>query len=90
MELRTQISAVLYGGSPSSERLRMAFSMCDLENVPRGLGERGEALFYADGLSMNEPELTKIPFVNLQTKQEFGKVVLNIIPSIKELRAEYE
>lgn len=90
VELRTQISAVLYGGSPSSERLRMAFSMCDLENVPRGLGERGEALFYADGLSMNEPELTKIPFVNLQTKQEFGKVVLNIIPSIKELRAEYE
>lgn len=83
VELRTQISAVLYGGSPSSERLRMAFSMCDLENVPRGSGERGEALFYADGLSMNEPELTKIPFVNLQTKQEFGEVVLNIIPNLK-------
>ncbi|WP_259745676.1 FtsK/SpoIIIE domain-containing protein [Lactococcus lactis] len=83
VELRTQISAVLYGGSPSSERLRMAFSMCDLENVPRGKGERGEALFYADGLSMNEPELTKIPFVNLQTKQEFGEVVLNIIPNLK-------
>ncbi|MET4549853.1 FtsK/SpoIIIE domain-containing protein [Lactococcus lactis] len=90
VELRTQISAVLYGGSPSSERLRMAFSMCDLENVPRGKGERGEALFYADGLSMNEPELTKIPFVNLQTKQEFGEVVLNIIPSINESRTEYE
>ena len=90
VELRTQISAVLYGGSPSSERLRMAFSMCDLENVPRGKGERGEALFYADGLSMSEPELTKIPFVNLQTKQEFGEVVLNIIPSINESRTEYE
>ncbi|WP_260356184.1 FtsK/SpoIIIE domain-containing protein [Lactococcus cremoris] len=90
VELRTQISAVLYGGSPSSERLRMAFSMCDLENVPRGKGERGEALFYADGLSMSEPELTKIPFVNLQTKQEFGEVVLNIIPSNNESRTEYE
>lgn len=80
VELRNQISAVLYMGSPSADRIRMAFAMCELENVPTVTGRKGEALFYADSENMVEPEITVAPFVDLKTKQEFKQVVLNIVP----------
>lgn len=81
VELRNQISAVLYLGNPGSDRLRMAFSMCELENVPTVSDRKGEALFYADGLNSVEPVLTIVPFVDVKTKQEFLQVVRNILPN---------
>ncbi|MFK4956145.1 cell division protein FtsK [Lactococcus garvieae] len=83
VELRNQISAVLYMGSPSADRVRMAFAMCELENVPTVTGRKGEALYYADGENMIEPEITVAPFVDLKTKQEFKQVILNILPNLK-------
>lgn len=79
VELRNQISAVLYLGNPGNDRLKMAFSMCELENVPAVADRKGEALFYADGLNSLEPVLTIVPFVDVKTKQEFLQVVRNII-----------
>ena len=83
VELRNQISAVLYlGGSPGADRLKMAFSMCELENIPTVSDrKKGEALFYADGLNSIEPVLTIVPFVDVKTKQEFLQVVRNILPN---------
>lgn len=81
VELRNQISAVLYLGGPGADRLKMAFSMCELENVPTVSDRKGEALFYADGLNTVEPVLTIVPFVDLKTKQEFLQVVKNILPN---------
>lgn len=81
VELRSQISAVLYLGGPGADRLKMAFSMCELENVPTVSDRKGEALFYADGLNTIEPVLTIVPFVDLKTKQEFLQVVRNILPN---------
>ena len=81
VELRNQISAVLYLGGPGADRLKMAFSMCELENVPTVSDRKGEALFYADGLNTVEPVLTIVPFVDLKTKQEFLQVVRNILPN---------
>ncbi|MBK0083633.1 cell division protein FtsK [Lactococcus sp. S64] len=83
VELRNQISAVLYMGSPSADRVRMAFAMCELENVPTVTGRKGEALYYADGENMVEPEITVAPFVDLETKHEFKQVILNILPNLK-------
>ena len=80
VELRNQISAVLYLGAPGADRLKMAFSMCELENVPTVSDRKGEALFYADGLNSVEPVLTIVPFVDVKTKQEFLQVVKNILP----------
>ena len=80
VELRNQISAVLYLGNPGSDRLRMAFSMCELENVPTVSDRKGEALFYADGLNTVEPVLTIVPFVDVKTKNEFLQVVRSILP----------
>ena len=82
VELRNQISAVLYMASPSADRVRMAFAMCELENIPTVSGRRGEALFYADGENMIEPEITIAPFVDLKTKQDFKQVILNIMPDL--------
>ncbi|HHK6555134.1 TPA: cell division protein FtsK [Streptococcus pneumoniae] len=81
VELRNQISAVLYLGAPGADRLKMAFSMCELENVPTVSDRKGEALFYADGLNTVEPVLTIVPFVDLKTKKEFLNVVRNILPT---------
>lgn len=81
VELRNQISAVLYLGNPGADRLKMAFSMCELENVPTVSDRKGESLFYADGLNTVEPVLTIVPFVDLKTKQEFLQVVRNILPN---------
>lgn len=81
VEIRNQISSVLYLGNPSNDRVKMAFSMCELENVPTLSGRKGEALFFADGLSMIEPEITIVPFVNLKTKQEFRNVIDRIKPN---------
>lgn len=81
VELRNQISAVLYLGNPGTDRLKMAFSMCELENVPTVSDRKGEALFYADGLNSVEPVLTIVPFVDVKTKQEFLQVVRNILPN---------
>lgn len=81
VELRSQISAVLYLGGPGADRLKMAFSMCELENVPTVSDRKGEALFYAYGLNTIEPVLTIVPFVDLKTKQEFLQVVRNILPN---------
>ena len=81
VELRNQISAVLYLGGPGADRLKMAFSMCELENIPTVSDRKGEALFYADGLNTVEPVLTIVPFVDLKTKKEFLQVVRNILPT---------
>ncbi len=81
VELRNQISAVLYLGGPGADRLKMAFSMCELENIPTVSDRKGEALFYADGLNTVEPVLTIVPFVDLKTKQEFLQVVRSILPN---------
>ena len=81
VELRNQISAVLYLGGPGADRLKMAFSMCELENVPTVSDRKGEALFYADGLNSIEPVLTIVPFVDVKTKQEFLQIVRNILPT---------
>lgn len=81
VELRNQISAVLYLGNPGADRLKMAFSMCELENVPTVSDRKGESLFYADGINTVEPVLTIVPFVDLKTKQEFLQVVRNILPN---------
>lgn len=81
VELRNQISAVLYLGNIGNDRLKMAFSMCELENVPTISDRKGEALFYADGLNSAEPVLTIVPFVDVKTKQDFLQVVRNILPN---------
>ena len=81
VELRLQISSVLYLSNVGTDRLKMAFSMCELENVPTVSDRKGEALFYADGLNTVEPVLTIVPFVDLKTKQEFLQVVRNILPN---------
>lgn len=81
VELRNQISAVLYLGNIGNDRLKMAFSMCELENVPTISDRKGEALFYADGLNSVEPVLTIVPFVDIKTKQEFLSVVKNLLPN---------
>ena len=80
VEVRNQISAVLYLGAPGADRMRMAFSMCELENIPTVSDRKGEALFYADGLNSVEPVLTIVPFVDVKTKREFLQVVRNILP----------
>ncbi|WP_430615980.1 hypothetical protein IGI71_003315 [Enterococcus sp. DIV1279b] len=81
VEIRNQISSVLYLGNPSNDRVKMAFSMCELEHVPTLSGRKGEALFYADGLNMTEPEITIVPFVDIKTKQDFRNVVNRIKPN---------
>ncbi|MBF0776585.1 cell division protein FtsK [Streptococcus azizii] len=81
VELRNQISAVLYLGNPGADRLKMAFSMCDLENVPTVSDRKGEALFHADGLNSIEPVLTIVPFVDVKTKQDFLQIVRKILPN---------
>lgn len=80
VELRNQISAVLYLGNIGNDRLKMAFSMCELENIPTVSDRKGEALFFADGINSVEPVLTIVPFVDVKTKQDFLQVVRNIIP----------
>lgn len=80
VELRNQITSVLFLGNPSNDRIKMAFSMCELENVPTVSGRKGEALFYADGNNMIEPEITIIPFVDVKTKQDFRHVINKIKP----------
>lgn len=80
VELRNQISSVLYLGNPANDRLKMAFSMCELENVPTVSGRKGEAVFYADGNNMIEPEITIVPFVDVKTKQDFINVIRKIKP----------
>lgn len=80
VEIRNQITSVIYLGNPSNDRVKMAFSMCELENVPTLSGRKGEALFYADALNMTEPEITIVPFVDLKTKQDFRNVINRIKP----------
>lgn len=80
VELRNQISSVIYLGSAGTDRVRMAFSMCELKQVPTVSGRKGEALFYADGLNIIEPEITIIPFVDVKTKRDFISVIRNIKP----------
>ncbi|WP_252249413.1 FtsK/SpoIIIE domain-containing protein [Clostridium sp. VAP23] len=82
VEIRSQISSVLYLGNPSNDRLKMAFSMCELENVPTISGRKGEALFYADGNNMIEPAITIVPFVDIKTKQDFINIIREIKPII--------
>ncbi|NKC60599.1 cell division protein FtsK [Vagococcus fluvialis] len=79
-ELRSQITSVIYLQNPGSDRLKMAFSMCELENVPMLTGRKGEALFFADGRQEIEPERTIIPFIDIKTKQEFRTIINNIKP----------
>ena len=43
--------------------------------------EKAKALFYADGLNSVEPVLTIVPFVDIKTKQEFLRVVKNLLPN---------
>lgn len=81
VELRNQISAVLYLGNPGTDRLKIAFSMCELENVPTVSDRKGEALFHADGLNSIEPVLTIVPFVDVKTKQDFLQIVRKILPN---------
>ncbi|WP_029186900.1 FtsK/SpoIIIE domain-containing protein [Streptococcus suis] len=81
VELRNQISAVLYLGNIGNDRLKMAFSMCELENIPTVSDRKGEALFFADGINSVEPVLTIVPFVDVKTKQEFLRVVKNLLPN---------
>ncbi|VQX84257.1 Cell division FtsK/SpoIIIE [Streptococcus pneumoniae] len=81
VELRLQISSVLYLSNVGTDRLKMAFSMCELENVPTVSDRKGEALFFADGINSVEPVLTIVPFVDVKTKQEFLQVVRNILPN---------
>ncbi|WP_155966104.1 FtsK/SpoIIIE domain-containing protein [Streptococcus ruminantium] len=81
VELRNQISAVLYLGNPGADRLKMAFSMCELENVPTVSDRKGEALFHADSLNSIEPVLTIVPFVDVKTKQDFLQIVRKILPN---------
>ena len=80
VELRLQVSSILYLQNIGIDRLKMAFSMCELENVPTVSDRKGEALFYADGLNVVEPVITIVPFVDVKTKQEFLQVVRNILP----------
>ena len=80
VELRNQITAVLYLANPGKDRLKMAFSMCELENVPLVSDRKGEALFFADGLNISEPVITVVPFVDIKTKQQFLQIVKNILP----------
>ena len=81
VELHLQISSVLFLSNIGIDRLKMAFSMCELENVPTVSDRKGEALFFADGINSVEPVLTIVPFVDLKTKQEFLQVVRNILPN---------
>ena len=81
VELRLQISSILYLSKIGKDRLKMAFSMCELENVPTVSDRKGEALFYADGLNISEPIITIVPFVDIRKKQEFLEIVKNILPS---------
>jgi hypothetical protein len=83
VELRLQITSVLYLSNPGTDRLKMAFSMCELENVPTLSGRKGEALFYADGLKMVEPEITVVPFVDVKSKADFLNVVKKIKPNLQ-------
>ena len=84
VELRLQITSVLYLNNSGKDRLKMAFSMCELENVPTVSDRKGEALFYADGLNTVEPVITIVPFVDVKTKQEFLRVVKNILPTTND------
>lgn len=84
VELRNQITAVLYLGHPGRDRLKMAFSMCELENVPLVSDRKGEALFFADGLNISEPVITVVPFVDIKTKHQFLEIVHNILPPTKQ------
>lgn len=81
VELRSQISSVIYLGNPPSERLKMAFSMCELKNIPTISDRKGEALFYADGNNMSEPEITIVPFVDVKTKKDFIDIIRRIKPT---------
>jgi putative uncharacterized protein gbs0241 len=85
VELRNQITAVLYLGNAGKDRLKMAFSMCELENVPLVNSDRkGSALFFADGLNISEPVITVVPFVDIKTKHQFLEIVHNILPHTKQ------
>lgn len=84
VELRLQITSVIYLNNSGKDRLKMAFSMCELENVPTVSDRKGEALFYADGLNTVEPVITIVPFVDVKTKQEFLRVVKNILPTTND------
>lgn len=79
-EIRSQITSVLFLGSPSADRLRMAFSMCDLENIPSVPDSKGGGLFYADGLGLNEPIPVIAPFVDVKTKSDFVDIINRITP----------
>lgn len=79
-ELRSQVTSVIYLQNPGSDRLKMAFSMCELENVPMLTGRKGEALFFADSRNKTEPERTIVPFIDIKTKQEFRTIINNIKP----------
>lgn len=83
-EIRLQISSVLFLGTPSADRLRMAFSMCDLENVPAVPTSKGGGLFYADGLGLNEPIPVIAPFVDVETKSDFVEIINRIAPDINK------
>lgn len=80
VELRLQITSVIYLQNPGSDRLKMAFSMCELENVPMLTGRKGEAVFFADSRNQTEPERTIVPFIDIKTKQEFRTIINNIKP----------
>ena len=59
----------------------MAFSMCELKNIPTISDRKGEALFYADGNNMSEPEITIVPFVDVKTKKDFIDIIRRIKPT---------
>lgn len=80
-EIRLQITSVIFLGQPSKDRLNMAFSMCDLEEVPTPPSNKGGGLFYADGLGLNEPLPIIAPFVDVKTKSDFVKIIRRIAPN---------
>lgn len=80
-EIRLQITTVIFLGQPSRDRLKMAFSMCDLEDVPTPPSNKGGGLFYADGLGLNEPLPIIAPFVDVKTKSDFVTIIRRIAPN---------
>lgn len=80
-EIRLQITSVIFLGQPSKDRLNMAFSMCDLEEVPTPPSNKGGGLFYADGLGLKEPLPIIAPFVDVKTKSDFVTIIKRIAPN---------
>ncbi|MCP8851825.1 MULTISPECIES: FtsK/SpoIIIE domain-containing protein [Latilactobacillus] len=80
-EIRLQITSIIFLGQPSKDRLNMAFSMCDLEEVPTPPSSKGGGLFYADGLGLNEPLPIIAPFVDVKTKSDFLTIITRIAPN---------